>query len=167
MAVAERAHRLYYEVGRMHVQEQWNRRALIENKANWVMGFAAVLMGIMGLVMPEAASWAKWVALPAGIFFLLSILLVYMVLKVASWDLSPKLGSLKSNLNEYTEDVLEEWTGDELTRAVETNNETLDTKADWLKWALHCFAVEAIFVAVIASSVAFNTNENMPLIASG
>ena len=153
----ERAHRIYYEVGQLHFQEQRSRLGIIETKAHWVLGFGAVLLAIMGIITPEAPSWTKWLAIAAGGAFLLSAYTVYRVMQVTGWDLSPNLSNLKSYLNDYTEEQMREWSGDELTRSVATNNKTLNAKAGWLGWAIHCFALEATVVAAIAISIAHAT----------
>jgi hypothetical protein len=150
-----RGHRLFYEHGQFSLQEQRQRNTLIESKANWVLGFAATLIGIMGLLLPEAATWSRPIAIFAGIFFLLTAALTFVSLRVRDFDTAPTPSQLQGQMNYYTEDALREWTANAIATTAKSNDALLVKKARGLEWAMYLFGIEAILVAAIAISVAF------------
>ena len=154
--LAERGHRLFYEHGQFSLQEQRQRNAAIEGKANWVIGFAATLIGIMGLLLPEAAFWARYVAILAGFFFLGTAVLTVASLRVRDFDTAPTPSQLQGQMDDYSEDALREWTAMAIATTAASNHALLLKKAKGLKGAMYLFVIEASLVATIAISVAFN-----------
>jgi len=150
-----RAFRLFYEHGQFSLQEQRQRNAIIEGKANWVLGFSATLIGIMGLLLPEAAPWSRYIAIVAGAFFLGTVYLIFASLRVRNFETAPTPAQLSQLMEQHGEDALREWTAIAISNTHETNDAILIKKASGLKWAMYFFIAEAILVATIAMSVAF------------
>lgn len=154
--VGERAHKLFYELAQANLEEQRTRNTTIENKSNWVLGFSATLIGIMGLVLPDAAPWTTWIAVAAGVFFLASAALIFGALRVRDFETKPTSAQVQEHINDFDEPALREWTAIAMTEAADSNNTILECKANCLRWALHSFIVEAILVAIVSISIAFN-----------
>ena len=153
--LGERGHKLFYEHGQFSLQEQRQRNTSIESKSSWVLGFAATLIGIMGLLLPEAATWSRWVAVAAGFLFLGTAYLIFVSLRVRDFATAPTPSQLQEQMDEYTEDALREWTAMAIARTGEFNDALLVKKAEGLKRAMYFFIVEAMLVAFIAITVAF------------
>ena len=151
----ERGYRLYYELGQAYLLEQQNRHGAIESKATWNLGFAATLVAILGVVLPEAATWSRWFAMAAGVFFLGSVGLGFLSLFVRDFVSMPTPTQLFAHMNDYNEQTLREWTADAIRDNVNKNNIVLAWKACALSWALFLFCVEAILIAIVAISIAF------------
>lgn len=151
----ERAYRLFYEHGQFSLQEQRQRHATIEGKANWVLGFAATLIGIMGLLLPEAALWSRIFAISAGFCFLGTAIWIYLSLRVRDFETAPTPAQLNQLMDQHSEDALREWTAIAIAKTAESNDKLLVEKGKALKWAMHLFVVEAVLVSAVAISVAF------------
>jgi len=151
----ERGHRLYYELGQAYLQEQQNRFGAIESKATWNLGFAATLVAILGIILPEAASWSRWLAIVAGAFFWGSVALGFWSLRVRDFWSMPTPTELFVHMNEYNEETLREWAADAIKDNAAKNDNVLAAKACALTWALSLFLVEATLIAIVAISIAF------------
>ena len=112
---SERGSQLYYELGQSRLLEQQNRNHVIETKASWVLGFSATLVGIMGLVLPEAASWAKWPAMAGVVCFLLTGLCISQALRVRGFHKEPTPKQLQQHLDDYPESAPKKWVADAIT----------------------------------------------------
>ena len=150
----EKEYGVYFDVGRMHLIEQHNRKNAIDTKASWILGFSATALGIMGIFLPDAADWAKWIAVSAVIAFACSAFCAVAVLRIRNFNTGVTPAQMKQYL-EWSEVQLRLWTADSMNVAVAETNGILRQRAQFLTAALFAFAVEGALVGIIAISIAF------------
>lgn len=154
---------LYYNYAHSQIQEQNERMRTTQGRAINVMTLAIALLGIAGLLVSDF-TWgvnpvqrlvSSICAICLVVSFAVSIVFSLMAMIVNRWHISPRPDQLQSHAQnrEYADAQLMEWVADGMVEAYRHNNQILNKKAGYLKWALAAFWGEVGAIALLAISV--------------
>lgn len=154
---------LYYNYAHSQIQEQNERMRTTQGRAINVMTLAIALLGIAGLLVsdftwgfnPVQRLTSSICAICLVGCFAASIVFSLMAMIVNRWHISPRPDQLQSHAQnrEYADAQLMEWMADGMVEAYRHNNQILNKKAGYLKWALAAFWCEVGAIALLAISV--------------
>ena len=154
---------LYYQVALEKRREQDARNREFDLKAAACLGVATTVIGLGAVIISMAVQNTAVdvgcgsivaAAVMAGIY----IAMVGCSAKVfwrRTWELAPGLDDFAEHLNDYEDDVLARWAGDQYKKAVTANKEVLARKGRWME-AVFALAV-SLPIALVALVVTLAT----------
>lgn len=142
---------LYYGEATRRTNEQYESKRHFDSMATQILGFSAVVFSL--LIFDESDYNALQIALfsLSLVFFILVAISTIRVLWLRGWSFSPPLPAMYKNLgsDEYNDESLYLWAGNCLSESLENNENTLDSKAKWLRFSYLSSALEVITIGIL------------------
>jgi len=141
-------HQKYYEISRDNYLEIWDRNRLVEQKASGGLGVTGIVIAVTLNLISEAM-FNIWFFIPASLFAI-TVVAGMRVLIPLTWDLSPS-GRVYNELLEEGESQEEALHAVATVYALsaESNGNTVDKKADYLRIELIALILAIITLAIV------------------
>ena len=151
--------KVYYEVAKSQLDEQFGRVESLDGKAMAIFGLASGALPFFGNALAFAEGdppTASWFFVALGLFAYGGILyFTYKAYQVGEWSARPQTELLRDRAREYSETEIYWWTAKQFAQSVEENSPILIRKARAVFWTVALLPFEFVFF-LVATLAALN-----------
>jgi hypothetical protein len=158
------ARSVFYSVMMKKLDQQYAAIGSLDDKLSKAFGFVNTVLPVyIGLLIAEKSNlhrhphWVISFGIGGGVIYSISLFLVYGSYKAVYWDWRPNRNALKERVElvSATQEEIESWVGDEISKALDVNDEILERKGTSLKLLLLLMPCEVLVLAVSAVASLF------------